>query len=152
MDAYGVTKVEWNTLLSSSDAVLLHCDLSGETSGLIDASALGRMKPTALLINAARGALVDSRSLHDALHGGSIGGAGLDVFHPENPHDDPWYAKVVQLPNVVVSSHRAFLSAEALRSSRRRTAEAIFDVLTTGRCPRVGVVTAPGDRRALCDN
>jgi phosphoglycerate dehydrogenase-like enzyme len=150
MEAYGVTKVDLEILLANSDAVLLHCLLNNETTGMFNSWAFSKMKPTAFLINAARGALVDSRSLYEALSQEKIGGAGIDVFFPEDPHKDEWYAKVVKLPNVVVSSHRAFLSAESAVSQRRRTAEGILGVLKTGRPPAAGHLTLGLEYRQKC--
>ncbi|MDR3637957.1 MAG: C-terminal binding protein [Isosphaeraceae bacterium] len=143
MDAYGVKKVDRESLLAHSDAVLLHCLLNDETAGMLDARAFAAMKPTALLTNTARGGLVDAHALCDALSRGQIAGAGIDVFSPENPHDNEWTAKLVTLPNVVVSSHRAFLSAESQESQRRRTAEGVRRVLETGLPPATGHLT-PG--------
>jgi len=138
MAAYGVRRVDQATLLASSDVVTLHCLLDDETEGIVGADALAAMKPTALLINAARGKLVDGRALYEALAAGRVGGAGIDVFSPEDPHQDEWYRRVVALPNVVVTSHRAFLSVESETSQRRRTAEGIRQVLETGRPPADG--------------
>jgi D-3-phosphoglycerate dehydrogenase / 2-oxoglutarate reductase len=80
----GVRRVRLETLLAESDAVTLHCSLTAETRGLIDASALARMKAGALLINTARGQLVDLEALCDALEADRLGGAALDVL-PEEP-------------------------------------------------------------------
>ncbi len=81
-------------LLERSDFVSLHCPLTPETRHLIDAAALARMKPTAILINTARGEVVDQARSADALREGQIGGAALDVTDPEPlPADDPlWQA------------------------------------------------------------
>jgi len=116
-------------LLGAADLVTLHCPLTGETDRLIDRAALRAMRPDAFLVNAARGRLVDPLALHEALAGGWIAGAGLDVFSPENPHDDPAWQAVLRHPGVVVTSHRAFLSADAEASSRRRVAELVRDLL-----------------------
>jgi phosphoglycerate dehydrogenase-like enzyme len=148
-EGYGVRMEGFEELLESSDLVTLHCPLNEETRGMIDASALARMKADALLVNCARGGLIDSRALHRALDSGRLGGAGLDVFSPENPFEDEWYPKILAMPNVVATSHRAFLSADAEASSRLRVAEEIRNVLVTG-TPRTGVVRpdeVPGLRR-----
>ncbi len=141
IEAYGARKVGFDDLLERSDAVLLHCLLSGETEGMMNAAAFSRMRPGALLVNTARGALIQPKALHEALVSGSLGGAGLDVFSPEDPHLDEWYGRVVKLPNVVVTSHRAYLSREAEASQRRRMARGVFETLRTGRPPAAGHLT-----------
>jgi phosphoglycerate dehydrogenase-like enzyme len=130
VEAYGATAVDHDTLLETADAIFLHCALTPETRGFMDDRAFGRMKPGAFLVNAARGALVDKRALAGALRVGRLGGAALDVFTPENPHDDPTYVEILARENVIASSHRAFLSVEAEESQRRRAAEQIARVLT----------------------
>jgi phosphoglycerate dehydrogenase-like enzyme len=126
-------------LLSRADLVTLHTPLTPETEHLVDAAALAAMRPDAFLVNAARGGLVDPVALGHALQEGRIAGAALDVFAPENPHDEPAWKPVLEHPAVVVSSHRAFLSAEAEQSSRRRVAELVRD-LGVGRPAPVGRV------------
>jgi len=91
-----------DTLLAQSDFVSLHVPLTPVTHHLIDAAALQRMKPTAILINTARGRVIDQQALIDALHAGTIAGAGLDVTDPEPlPPDHP----LLQAPNVLVLPH-----------------------------------------------
>ncbi|MFE4822135.1 C-terminal binding protein [Streptomyces sp. NPDC056704] len=140
-EGYGARAVgTLEELLAQSDLVTLHCPLSPETEGLIDSDALRAMKPGAYLVNAARGKLVDPQSLGKALEEEWIAGAALDVFSPENPHQDPRWKPVLQHPRVVVTSHRAFLSEEAEASSRRRVAElvrAALDGRTEGHVGRV---------------
>ncbi len=98
----GATLVDWDTLLSQSDFVSLHCPYTPATHHLIDAAALARMKPGAMLINTARGGVVDQEALLDALRSGQIRGAGLDVTTPEPlPATHP----LLSLPNVVVLPH-----------------------------------------------
>ncbi|MGH8931619.1 MAG: C-terminal binding protein [Egibacteraceae bacterium] len=139
-EGYGARTVDTLLeLLARSHMVTLHCPLTPETEGTLDEAALSAMRSDAYLINAARGGLVDPVTLHKALDSGWIAGAGLDVFSPENPHDDPRWHAVLTHPSVVVTSHRAFLSHEAEASSRRRVAELVRDVLA-GRAPRVGRV------------
>lgn len=144
MEAYGARKVGFEELLEQSDAVLLHCLLNEETAGMIDTAAFSRMKPGTLLVNTARGALIQPKALHEALVSGLLGGAGMDVFSPEDPHRDEWYGRVVKLPNVVVTSHRAYLSQEAEASQRRRTARGVLEALRTGHPPASGHLTGGG--------
>jgi phosphoglycerate dehydrogenase-like enzyme len=141
IEGYGVEPVDLEELLGRADLVTLHCPLTEETRRVVDRRALSLMKPDAVLVNAARGALVDPEPLYAALTSGRLGGAALDVFSPENPHDDPWFGKIVGLPNVLVTSHRAFLSEEAEASSRRRVAEGIRHVLETSTAPPFGSLT-----------
>ena len=84
-DLPGVEQVDLNTLLEQSDIVSLHVPATPETHHLIDASHIARMKTTALLINTARGGVVDSAALADALNAGRLAGAGIDVFETEPP-------------------------------------------------------------------
>jgi phosphoglycerate dehydrogenase-like enzyme len=101
---------EWrtlDTLLGEADIVSLHLPLTEATAALIDAKTLGRMKPGAILINTARGGLVDQAALVDALQSGRLAAAGLDVFAHEPP--DPADA-LFALPNVVVTPHIAWLT------------------------------------------
>lgn len=101
---------DWRAALPEMDALSLHLPATPETRGMIGAAELARMKPTAILINAARGGLVDEAALFDALTGHMArGGAGLDCFAAEPPAPD---LPLLTLPNVVVSPHSAALSAE----------------------------------------
>jgi phosphoglycerate dehydrogenase-like enzyme len=142
MAGYGVVALGFEELLAASGCVLLHCPLTAETRGMIGEGALARMRPDAFLVNCARGGLVDARALHAALTAGRLAGAALDVFEPEDPHSDEWYRRIVGQERVVVTSHRAFLSVESERSSRRRVAEAVLAVLEGDELPAtVGRVT-----------
>jgi phosphoglycerate dehydrogenase-like enzyme len=146
-DGYSATAVATlEELLGEADLITLHCPLTEETEHLIDERALAAMKPDAYLVNAARGRLVDPAALGRALTRNRLAGAGLDVFAPENPHDDPVWRPVIEHPRVVVSSHRAFLSVESEASSRRRVAELARDILADTN-PVVGLVTAAGGPR-----
>jgi glyoxylate reductase len=105
--ALGATRVEMDELLRESDFVTLHVNLTPETHHLIDADALRAMKPSAVLVNTSRGPVVDPDALTDALRGGEIFAAGLDVTDPEPlPADHP----LVALPNCVVVPHIASAS------------------------------------------
>jgi D-3-phosphoglycerate dehydrogenase len=107
----GATAVPIDDLLRGSDVVSLHLRLTGDTEGFLDRPRLGVMKPGAILINTARGKLVDRRALYDALRDGRLGGAGLDVFHEEPlPPDDP----LRRMPNTVLTPHNAGLSREVI--------------------------------------
>jgi len=112
-------------LLERSDFVTLHCPLTPETRGLIDAAALARMRPTAYLVNTARGPVVDTDALAGALHAGEIAGAALDVTDPEPlPGDHPLLAA----PNLLVVPH----IASATHATRERMADIAVDNLLAG--------------------
>jgi lactate dehydrogenase-like 2-hydroxyacid dehydrogenase len=100
-DADGVRFVELDDLLAQADVVTLHVPLTAATHHLIGAAALARMKPTALLVNTARGGVVDTDALVEALRAGRIGGAALDVFEDE-PSVDP---RLLELEQVVLTPH-----------------------------------------------
>jgi phosphoglycerate dehydrogenase-like enzyme len=142
MIGYGVEKRQTlQGLLHDADVVILHCLLNDETKNLIAESFLDEMKSDALLVNTARGGLVDPQAVHAALADGRIGGYASDVFTPEDPNDHEWNRKLLPFENVIVTSHRAFLSAESELSQRRRVAEEIRYVLETGCPPRWGNLT-----------
>ena len=91
-------------LIAECDYLSLHLHLNDETRHIIDARRLGMMRPSACLINVARGALVDEEALYRALEAGQLGGAGLDAFAQEPPN---YQLPVYQLPNVAVTPHTA---------------------------------------------
>jgi (S)-sulfolactate dehydrogenase len=99
-------------LLASSDVVSLHVPLTNETRNMIDASALGRMKRDAILVNAARGGILDEVALADALKAGRLGGAALDVFERE-PVDAAGGARFAGVPNLVLTPHIAGVTDES---------------------------------------
>ena len=138
--------VELDELLADSDYVSLHAPLTPETRFLIDAAALARMKPTAILINAARGGLVDDRALLDALTSGRIAAAGLDVFLSES---DPDYKAVTQalieLPNVIATPHAGASTREGLDRTNMVAARCVVAVLD-GETPPAQCVVADGRR------
>jgi glyoxylate reductase len=114
-------RVELDELLATSDFVSLHCPLTPETRHLIDAGALARMKKGAILINTARGPIVDEAALVDALRSGHLAGAGLDVFERE-PAVHPG---LLELENVVLTPH----TGSATMGTRRRMAELVCENL-----------------------
>jgi glyoxylate reductase len=112
-------------LLERSDFVSVHTPLTPDTRGLIDAAALERMKPTAYLVNTARGPVVDSGALVDALKAGAIAGAALDVTDPEPlPADHP----LLDVPNLLVLPHLG----SATHATRERMADMAVDNLLAG--------------------
>jgi D-3-phosphoglycerate dehydrogenase len=133
--ALGARRVNLESLLGEADFVSLHTPLVPETRGLMGEAALRKMKPSAFLINTARGQVVDQAALVRALQEGWIAGAGLDVYDPEPlPHDSP----LLGMDNVVLSPHMAAHTDEALY----RMAMVVTDVLAVieGKAPENAVV------------
>ena len=117
----GVQFVDLKTLLKECDIVSLHVPLSDETKGLINKESIALMKENAVLINTARGPVVDSEALAEALKSGNIAGAGIDVFEIEPPI--PADHVLFGAPNLIVTPHVAF----ATRESMIKRAEIVFD-------------------------
>ena len=110
-----VRHVGWDELLQSSDVLSLHAPLTEATRNIIGATELARMKPTALLINTARGGLVDEAALADALRRGVIAGAGFDVLSKEPPPPDNPLLHL-RLPNFLLTPHSAWASGQAMQA------------------------------------
>lgn len=131
-DALGVTLVELDDLMARADYVCVTCALTPKTRHLINADRLARMKPTAYLVNVARGPIVDQAALTKALQERRIAGAGLDVFDPEPvAPDDPLLA----LDNVIVTPHAICWTDECFGLNGRSAVAALVD-LAAGRVPR----------------
>ena len=109
-----VEYVTLDALLEQSDVVTLHCPLTDETRGMIGREQLAKMKPTALLINTARGPVVDAAALAEALNEWRIAGAGVDVFDVEPPL--PAESPLLHSKNTLVTPHVAFASAESMEA------------------------------------
>lgn len=143
-EEHGVSLVDLDALLERSDYVSLHAPLTPQTRFLIDAAALAKMKPDAILINTARGGLVDDRALLDALRDGRIAGAGLDVFMSES---DPEYRAVTEaliaLPNVIATPHAGASTREGLARTNMVAAMCALAVLN-GEDPPAQCVVADG--------
>ena len=127
----GVRLVDLETLFRESDFLAVNCPLNDATRGLVNARLLGLMKPSAYLINTARGPIVDERALHDALVSGRLAGAGLDVFEEEpTPASNP----LLQLDNVIVTPHGICFTDECMRRLAESAFRAVLDV-AGGRTP-----------------
>lgn len=119
IQSFGAESVSLESLLASSDIVSLHCPSTPQTKRLLNAKSLSLMKRGALVINLARGDLIETQSLIDALESGYLGGAALDVCDPEPiPIDSP----LRRLPNVITASHIASTSPKAVRKLRETAA------------------------------
>lgn len=127
----GIILVDLPTLLSESDYVTIHTPLNDETRGLISVNEFRQMKPSAYIINCARGPIIDEPALVEALRDGQIAGAGLDVMEEAAPPaDHPLFG----MDNVIITPHVAFLSRQSVLELEVRTAKATVDVLQ-GRMP-----------------
>ena len=109
----------------------MHVPLTEQTRGLISAEILSEMKPSAFVLNTARGGIVDQEALASALHEGRIAGAGIDVFDPERPPGDH---PLLGAPNLIATPHVAFYSEESVLDLERLAAENVAAVLS-GRRP-----------------
>ena len=128
----GVELVELDEVYRTSDVISLHLRLSEQTRGLVGAPQFAAMKPGVLLINTARGAIVDEPALLDALSRGRIAGAGLDVFSSEPlPPGHP----LTLLPNVVLTPHCAGNTPEALEAGLRMAVENIWSFIRSSGAP-----------------
>lgn len=128
-------RTEFQTVLESADVISLHCPLNAQTCDIIGAAELAAMKPGALLINAARGGIVNEQALVHALESGHLGGAAVDVLTEEPPrHGNPLLA--CQHPNLIVTPHCAWGSRESRQTIVDQLAEAI-DAFRKGQPLRV---------------
>ena len=122
-DQEGIEQMPLDELLKVADVVTIHVPLTPENKGLINARVFKLMKPTALLINAARGAIVVESDLYDALKNGEIGGAGVDVFAQEPPTE----SALLELDNVVLSPHTAAFTHEAIDNMSMGIVDQLID-------------------------
>jgi D-3-phosphoglycerate dehydrogenase len=122
--------------LPRADFVTIHCPKTPETVGMFDAARLGRMKPSAYLVNTARGGIIEETALHAALSGGIIAGAGLDVFDLEpTPADNP----LLKLGNVISAPHMAGVTRESIERMAEQSALNVLSVFD-GRTIRDNVI------------
>jgi glycerate dehydrogenase len=112
----GMTFVALDELLRTADAIAIHCPLTPKTRNMIGRDQLRLMKPTAVLVNTARGGIVDEEALADALRAGQLAGAALDVISQEPPAADSVVMKLLELPNFILTPHVAWASVGAMQS------------------------------------
>ncbi len=137
--------VTLDELLRESDIISLHCPLTEETYHMIDENALDKCKKGVVLINTSRGALVDAEALLLGIKSRKVGAACLDVYEEESDFffedfsghilEDDTLARLISMPNVIVTSHQAFLTEEALSNIAETTVKNIVQFLSTGQCP-----------------
>lgn len=130
-----VTYVSREQLLAESDILSLHVPLMPETHHFLNATTIAQLKPGVIIVNTSRGALIEAQALIDGLKSGQIGGAALDVYEEEAGvffHDlsgqvlqDDVLARLISMPNVLITSHQAFLTHEALANIAQSTLETI---------------------------
>jgi phosphoglycerate dehydrogenase-like enzyme len=134
--ALGIRMVDKDTLFRESDFLSINCPLTAETQHIVDARALSLMKPTAYLINTARGPVVDQKALTEALTARRIAGAGLDVFDPEPPEpDDP----ILKLDNVILAPHALAHTDQCFGGIGAADVAAVLSVMK-GEVPRGNIV------------
>jgi D-3-phosphoglycerate dehydrogenase len=128
----GAEPVDMQTLAREADIVSIHCPLTTETTGLIDRNWLALLKPAAVVVNTARGSVIELDDLVEALQQGRIAGAALDVVHPEPlPEHSPLYA----MPNVILTPHSAYYSERSILRVREDALDGALRVLR-GQFPR----------------
>jgi D-3-phosphoglycerate dehydrogenase len=122
---HGVRLIDLDALLEQSDIVTIHVPLAAATRGLIDGGRLALMKTGAMIVNVARGGIVDEAALADALISGHVGGAAIDVFEHEPVRDSP----LLSAPRTVLTPHLGASTAEAQNRASLEVVEGVLDVL-----------------------
>ena len=143
----GIDYVSLDELLEKSDIISLHCPLTDDTRHMIDAAAIGKMKKGAVIVNTSRGGLIDAEALLDGIKARKVGAACLDVYEEEadiffedrSGHilNDDLLSRLISMPNVIVTSHQAFLTEEALNNIAEITVNNILSCF---------------EKEGLCDN
>ncbi|MGI5919223.1 MAG: phosphoglycerate dehydrogenase [Christensenellales bacterium] len=127
---HGIRQVTLEELISRSDVISLHVPLTEQTRHMIGAAQIAAMKPGALIINTARGGLIDEAAAAEALKSGKLGGVGLDAFEVEPPQDSP----LMGLDNVVMTPHAGAHTNEAVAAMGRMAVQNLIDVLQGKEC------------------
>ena len=143
--------VDYEYLCKNSDVISLHVPLIPETRHMVDEKAINHMKAGVFIVNTGRGSLIDSRALLEGLKSGKIGGAALDVYEEEENVffqdlsdkilQDDVLARLLTFPNVLITSHQAFLTNEALRNIAETTLQSISEFAQKGVISAEKVVT-----------
>lgn len=144
---HGVELVEFDTLLARSDVVTIHVPLTRATKGLLGRAAIAKLKPGAIVLNVARGGIVDEKAVAEALESGHLAGAGIDVFDEEPPAGSP----LLDAPNTLLTPHLGASTAEAQVLVAEEVAGQVLEVLG-GRSARYAVnapLLTPETARAI---
>jgi D-3-phosphoglycerate dehydrogenase len=141
---HGVELVSFDEMLARSDVVTVHVPLTRATRGLIGRDALARLKPGSIVLNVARGGVLDEAAVAEALRSGHLGGAGIDVFDEEPPIGSP----LLDAPNTLLTPHLGASTAEAQVLVSEEVAAQVLDVLA-GRSARYAPLLTPETARAL---
>ncbi|GHU83138.1 2-hydroxyacid dehydrogenase [Spirochaetia bacterium] len=129
-EANGITVSDFDSLIKNADVLSLHLPLNEETRYILSGDVMGRMKKGAVIINTARGGLVDERAAAELLRSGHLGGLGLDAYEEEPPKASPLF----ELDNVVLTPHTAAHTAEATAAMAIMSVQNLIDVLTGKPC------------------
>jgi len=140
----GLNYVSLERIFEESDIISLHCPLTDETRHIINDATIQKLKQGAIIINTSRGALIDANSLLNGIKSRKVGGACLDVYEEESEFffedrsediiSDDILARLISMPNVLVTSHQAFLTEEALNNIALTTIENITEFFQKGEC------------------
>jgi D-lactate dehydrogenase len=145
--ALGFDYVELDEIYARSDLISIHLPLDNRTEHMVNTKSIAQMKRGVMLINTARGGLIDTKAMIEGLQTGQIGGAALDVYEHEHAyffHDfsssvikDECLVQLIACPNVILTAHQAFLTKEALASIAKTTFENIHTFNTLGKAVNV---------------
>ncbi len=140
----GFKYVDLDTLYKESDIISLHCPLTPETERMINKDSINKMKDGVIIINTSRGKLINTEELIEELYTGKIGGLGLDVYDEEGDFflsdlsgsykRDKNLSLLISMPNVIITSHQAFFTREALNKIADDTCKNIQEIFTEGKC------------------
>ena len=131
--ANGIIAADFDRVIAEADFLSLHLPLTSETHGIISADCMRSMKKGAVIVNTARGGLIDENAAFDLLKSGYLGGLGLDVYEAEPPTGSPLFA----LDNVVLTPHTAAHTAEAVAAMADLSVRNLIDVLSGRNCPYI---------------
>ena len=140
----GFKYVDVDTLYRESDIISMHCPLTPETEKMINKESIDKMKQGVIIINTSRGKLINTDELIEELYTGKIGGLGLDVYEDEGDYflsdlsgsykRDKNLSLLISMPNVIITSHQAFFTREALNKIADDTCKNIKEIFTEGKC------------------